>query len=283
MDGATGGLRRAIGDSGMLVIKDVTSILSMDQTLRARVLAALREIHDGHWYRDVGTEGGQRLTWSGRLAVVGAVTTAWDQAHSVIASMGDRFVYVRMDTTVGRVAAGRHAISNVGAESVMRQELAAAMASVVGGVDPSAAILPEPGETGTLLAAADLVTRVRTAVERDYQGNVIDAHAPEMPTRFAKELAQVFRGAAAIGYARDEALRLALRCARDSIPPLRLHILEDVAAHPDASTHEVRKRVRKPRTTVDRELQAARHARRPRVGRGTARDGRACAVAVPRR
>jgi hypothetical protein len=35
----------------------------------------------------------------------------------------------------------------------------------------------------------------RTGVEPDYKGEVIDAHAPEMPTRFAKQLAQLVRGA----------------------------------------------------------------------------------------
>lgn len=67
---ATGGLLRAIGERGLLVIDDVTSILEMDRRLRARVLAALREIHDGHWYRDVGSEGGRRLEWRGRIGIV---------------------------------------------------------------------------------------------------------------------------------------------------------------------------------------------------------------------
>jgi hypothetical protein len=44
---ATGGLLREIGDRGVLVIKDVTSILSMSRELRGQVLGALREIHDG--------------------------------------------------------------------------------------------------------------------------------------------------------------------------------------------------------------------------------------------
>ncbi|MFP3471957.1 hypothetical protein R0J90_18080, partial [Micrococcus sp. SIMBA_144] len=70
------------------------------------------------------------------------------------------------------------------------------------------------------------------------------------------QLAQVVRGAVAVGMDRREAMRLAVRCARDSMPPLRLAILDDVAAHPGASTAEVRKRVGKPRATVDRELQA---------------------------
>jgi hypothetical protein len=58
------------------------------------VLAALREIYDGRWERNVGTDGGMSLTWTGRIAVVGAVTTAWDAAHAVISVMGDRFVSI---------------------------------------------------------------------------------------------------------------------------------------------------------------------------------------------
>src|SRR5688500_9776209 len=75
---ATGGLLKTIGDRGLLVVKDFTSILSMNRDSRGTVLAALREIHDGRWERNVGSNGGLTLTWRGRLAIVGAVTTAWD-------------------------------------------------------------------------------------------------------------------------------------------------------------------------------------------------------------
>jgi hypothetical protein len=40
------------------------------------------------------------------------------------------------------------------------------------------------------------------------------------------------------------------------MPPLRLAILEDVAANPGARTPDVRRRLNKPRNTVDRQLQA---------------------------
>jgi hypothetical protein len=46
---ATGGLLRKIGDHGVLVVKDFTSILSADRNTRASVLAAIREIYDGRW------------------------------------------------------------------------------------------------------------------------------------------------------------------------------------------------------------------------------------------
>lgn len=253
---ATGGLLRKLGDRGVLVVKDVTSILSMSRDPRAEVLAALREVYDGAWSRNVGTDGGQTLEWRGRIAVVGAVTTAWDRAHGVVAAMGDRFVLVRLDSTTGRQAAGRRAIGNTGRETTMRAELADAVGAVLEVVDPDTAPELDDAETDRLLAAADLVALARTAVESDHQGNPEYAHDPEMPTRFAKQLAQVVRGAVAIGIDRPVAMRLAIRCARDSMPPLRLAIIDDVAAHPEAATREVRKRVDQPRNTVDRQLQA---------------------------
>lgn len=252
---ATGGLLRKLGDRGLLVIKDVTSILSMNSDGRAEVLSALREVYDGRWERNLGTDGGLSLEWTGRLAVVGAVTTAWDKAHSVIASMGDRFVLVRVDSNTGRLAAGRQAIANTGNEIKMRAELAAAVAGVMVGMDMSGVEVTEQ-ERDALLAAADLVTLARTAVEFDYRRNVISSHAPEMPTRFAKQLAQVVRGSVALGMGRTDALRLAIRCARDSMPPMRLAIVDDLARNPDSTPTEVRKRINKPRSTVDSELQA---------------------------
>ena len=94
---ATGGLLRKIGNSGILVIKDATSILSADRNIRGQVLAALREIYDGRWERNVGTDGGQSLLWTGRIVVIGAVTTEWDKHHAVVAAMGDRFACLRLD------------------------------------------------------------------------------------------------------------------------------------------------------------------------------------------
>lgn len=254
--GATGGLLRSLGERGVLVIKDVTSVLSMNRETRAAVLAALREVHDGHWVRHVGADGGRTLTWRGRIGLIGAVTTAWDRAHDVIATMGDRFVLLRMDSTVDRQSAGRQAISNTGDEQRMRADLAAVVGGAAAGADLHAAHDLTDDEQDRLLAAADLVTMARTGVDYDYRGDVVDAHAPEMPTRFAKQLTQLVRGGLALGMDRLRALHLAIRCARDSMPPMRLAILLDVAANPDSSTHEVRRRLGKPRATVDRQLQA---------------------------
>jgi hypothetical protein len=253
--GATGGLLRAIGNRGILVIKDFTSILSMDRNVRTALLAALREIHDGRWNRNVGTDGGQTLSWAGRIVVIAACTTAWDQAHAVVASMGDRFVLIRSDSHKGRTEAGAKAIRNTGNETRMRQEMATAVAGLLANLNTTTAGLTDD-EMQRILEVADIVTLARTGVETDYRGDVIDVHAPEMPTRFAKQLVQIMRGGLALDMTRWAALALVVRCARDSIPQLRLAVLDDLKEYGASEAGDVRKRLQKPRRTISRILEA---------------------------
>ena len=266
---ATGGLLRKIGDHGVLVIKDFTSILSADRNTRASVLAAIREIYDGRWERNVGSDGGQTLTWTGRIVLVAAVTTAWDAAHSVVATMGDRFALLRLRTGAGRREASRGAIKNTGTEVGMRQELAAVVGSLIENMATEPYGLSDD-QTEQVVRAADLVTLARSAVERDYRGEIEFAHDPEAPTRFAKQLVQLLRGAIAIGVQPDDAMRLVQRCAADSIPPLRRDILLDLAEHPELAGER----------RAQAHLQAAQH-RPPHAGVsayagrvGVRRDGR---------
>jgi hypothetical protein len=137
----------------------------------------------------------------------------------------------------------------------MRKELA----EVVGGLIAHASLKDTrltDAETEKLVDAADIVTLARTAVDYDYKGDVSVAHAPEMPTRFAKQLTQIIRGGVAIGLPRQQGMQLALRCARDSIPPLRWEILLDVANSRNTKAGDIRKRIRKPWRTVERQINA---------------------------
>ena len=253
---ATGGLLRVVGDSGVIVIKDVTSILSMGRELRAQVLAALREVADGYWERNVGTDGGRTLRWAGKCIVVGAVTSAWDKHYSVVAEMGDRFLLLRMDSAdaASRKSAGTSSLRQTGREKAMRQALSDAVKNLVAHRAEDALDLDDD-EEDLLLGLADVVTRCRTAVEKDYHGTPEWAHALEAPTRLAKYLWMLTRGAVAIGATRAEALALAVRVAADCLPPNRRMVLGDVAANPGSRTGEVAKRLQLPYATADRTLQ----------------------------
>ena len=250
---ATGGLLRKVGDRGVVVIKDATSILSMNRDARAAVLAALGEVADGFWERNLGVDGGRSIGWRGRCTLIGAVTTAWDQAHGVVTAMGDRFLLVRMPDE-DALAAGAQALANTGEEVTMRAELATAVGGLLQHLTPAPA---EPKQYGFILPLADLVTWTRTAVVTGYRGDVVDAHAREHPTRFSKQLAQIHRGARCIGLSGTDATRLVVRVARDSLPPMRRIVLAGLLDQEVASTTmEVARRVGRPRSSIDKQLQA---------------------------
>jgi hypothetical protein len=150
-------------------------------------------------------------------------------------------------------------MANVGSEVQMRSHLSEITGKLLAGTAAYLSAEPEPGlterEMTSLLGLADLVTRARTPVERDYQGNPAFAHGLEMPTRFAKQLVQIARGGMLLGLDRETAMHVAARCCHDSMPPLRRVVLADVASHPDSFTPDVVDRVQIPKTTVDRTLQ----------------------------
>jgi len=256
--GATGGLLRQIGDRGLLIIKDFTSILSMHPSTRGPLLAALREIYDGYWDRYKGSDGGSSLSWAGRVTLLAAVTTAWDKHHAVIAEMGDRFVLLRIDSrdSDSRKAFGLKAMDNISSEAKYRRELRQLVSRIVAEVAPKEAPELTEGERLRIFNAANLASYARTAVDTDHKGDVIDSHAPEGPARLTKQLTQLFRGLYVVGVDRSRALQLVIRCARDCLPPLRLQVLEYLAENPNSLTSGVRKGIQKPHATVDRVIQA---------------------------
>lgn len=255
---ATGGLLRKLGSSGVLVLKDVTSILSMSHDARDQTLGAFRETYDGKWTREMGADGGRSLEWVGRIVVIGAVTNAWDRAHAVVAKMGDRFAVLRIDANnsdLRRVIA-RQALKNLGSEKSMRRELGVAVGAVLDSVNPALLIEPFEQEHDALIDAAMVTTHLRTNVERDLRTKELeDVDQIEAATRFTKQLGQMFRGACLIGMDRADALRLAVRVARDSVPPMRLAVIEDIATHPLSITKDVAERLDRPYMTVKRVIE----------------------------
>jgi hypothetical protein len=183
---ASGGLLREIGEHGTLVLKDFTSILSMNRDTRAALLAALREIFDGRWSRHVGTDGGQTLNWHGKLAVIACCTTAIDRAHAVTATMGERFLLCRLPPDDNDDIAAR-ALAQAGHEHEMRHALIEGVRGLFTDGLPHEPKARTRGELKRLVRLARLVALSRSPVERDHQGEldlVLDAEAP---TRLAKQ------------------------------------------------------------------------------------------------
>ena len=122
--GAKGGLLQKIGTSGLLVLKDFGSILSMRAEAKAELLAALREIYDGKWTRVIGADGGRTLSWAGKIGLLFGCTRVYDSYYGVISELGDRFLLCRLEPNEKQFL---HAIKHANRATQMRARLVEAV------------------------------------------------------------------------------------------------------------------------------------------------------------
>lgn len=251
---ATGGVLRQVGERGVLVVKDFTSMLSMSRDRRAEVVAALREVYDGRWDRHYGTDGGQVLTWQGHCGFIAGCTTAIDGAHAVLDQMGTRFLFVRLpDADLDHI--GRSALAHAGREDQMRAELAEATTGLLGNLGRPHQIHDRVREW--LLPLANLASQARSPVERDYHGEIALVLDAEAPIRIVKQLGQLWRACGMLGLDEARSWQAVRRAGLDSIPKLRRAVITHLGAHAGTwqPTTEVAKAVGHPSRTTRRSLE----------------------------
>jgi IclR helix-turn-helix domain len=254
---AKGGLLREIGDFGVIVAKDFTSVLNMSRDARASTLAALREVFDGSWTRHVGTDGGRTLAWQGKVGLIGGVTPTIDRSHAVMAAMGERFLLYRLPT-IGAEQLARTALRQSGSNgALMREELAAATAALLArSEDREPRSMSEKEET-TLVELATLIARIRSSVERDgYSREIELIPDAEVPTRLVLTLAQLLAGLDVLGVERATALDLVRSVARASAPAVRVSMLDLLARSDEPlTTTAAGQALRYPTSTTRRTLE----------------------------
>lgn len=250
-----GGLLRELGEFGILVMKDFGSVLSMRPDAKAETLAALREVYDGAWTRHIGTDGGQALSWRGKVGLLFGVTPVVDSHSAVMGAMGERFLLCRIPPSAR--AQGTRALVHMGTGTAqMRDELAASVAALFapGLVPPGPLTSEEQDRLGDL---AFLAVRLRSTVERDrYSREIENVHGAEGPARLILCLAHLFAGLLSLGCPRDLAMSVVERVARDSVPPLRRVAFEWLSEQSEPQdTGAVAHALRLPAVTVRRVLE----------------------------
>lgn len=256
---STGGILRQIGDRGVIVCKDFTTILSMNKDKQGSVFSALREIYDGSWTRAFGADGGKILSWEGHVGFIGAVTQKIDDAHNAMSSMGERFILIRLlsnDTLSADLA--RRALENQTAPRGFNKDLLSITRAICDLVEPQEQCNPLPSSVNDLLVAlASTVANVRGAVERDgYNREIRHISSPEAPGRLARQFGALFQGLLAIGNSADEAWLKVRRVGLDTIPELRRRVV--FALRDDESpqkTSQVAEKCHYPDTTTRHALE----------------------------
>ncbi|PZG36825.1 hypothetical protein C1I98_26185, partial [Spongiactinospora gelatinilytica] len=224
---STGGLLRQIGEYGIILCKDFTSVLSQNKDVSAAALAALREVYDGSWDRPVGAGGGRVLSWSGKCGLIGGVTPSIDRYNQVVGALGDRYILLRLPD-VDPMSMAHSALGQGGNQKQMRAELAAAMTGLITGADLSKVTRPlDPEEARHLADLATFTARARTAVERDsYTREVVVLPQPEGTGRLVGQFRRLLGGLEAIGCDAQTAWGILHRVAIDCVPRLRVRVME---------------------------------------------------------
>jgi len=255
--GATGGLLKALGEYGILTLKDFGSVLSMHRDARAGTLAALRECYDGAWDRPVGADGGKVLSWRGKLGLIAGVTTVVDRHHAVMDALGSRFAFYRVEIEE-RKEQSRRALEHVRRAKGMREELREAVAGFFAGLElPAEERRLSESDVERLVALADFVTLARSPVERDaYKTREIElVPDAEAPARFAGMLSSLLEGLRLIGLDEPTAWRLVAKVALDSMPAQRRKVIEHLAEHEQTTAREAATMLGLPTTTARRTLE----------------------------
>jgi hypothetical protein len=228
----------------------------MHRDARAAVLSALREVYDGSWTRHVGTDGGRRLHWEGKVGMLAGCTPTIDNHAAVMGAMGERFTLLRMPETDEEAQADR-GLDHTGREGDMRSALAAAVHAVLANLGEPADARLEGAERTRLIRLATLAVRCRSAVERhSYTREIELIPEPEAPARLALTLARLLAALTTIGVDRDEAWRVVVKVALDSMPKLRRSVLERALDSDETvTTTDVAEELDHPTITVRRGLE----------------------------
>jgi len=236
--GATGGLLRQVGSRGILVLEDFTSsIMSMPQDRRNEILTAFRALFNGKWGRDIGTGGGRRLEWEGKIGMLAGGTSEIDRLHRQAAALGERWVFYRYESSDGKAQA-RSAIRRKNPQK-QRQEIREWIVhffetlEIRWPCEPKCPKkhehleemdrrTPTDSESQRIISMATLVAAGRSSVSRAYRTHEVEfIDEPENPSRLSASLSQIYAGMEIIGLDATERWPLIQKLAFDSMPKSR--------------------------------------------------------------
>ena len=207
----------------VLVIKDFTTILSMNYTAREEILGVLRDAYDGKTEKVFGT--GVLREYKSKFGLIGGVTPALGMYNALHGTLGERFIHYRLEKQRGSDETDliTRALDNIAKEGEMRDGLCKTAAQALDrSVEPGN--MPDMSREFKLrlVDLAKLTAVLRAVVVKEkYTGEMLFLPTPEVGTRLAKQFGKlaygigIFHGVDEVG---EDIYRLIVRVAKDTIP-----------------------------------------------------------------
>lgn len=235
------GLLVDIGQSGIVLMKDFTTILSKRDDERKKIVAALREIHDGQYARVLGNVG--KIGWAGKATIIAATTQSLEKSWAVLRDMGERFIQVRTIRADG-VGVADAAIKQIGHETAIANKTVKLAKAFV---DFDTLAFNSNGfywneRFDEIKYLAEYVAHCRAPTHHlNNREEAVKEGETESPSRLMKAFGQIAHAHAllfrrAIG---DEEIAAVRRVALDSIQTPRARLLSLIPDYADISRPDV--------------------------------------------
>lgn len=217
-------------DGMLLIIKDLTPLISGPRDALHLVLGQLRDAYDGSSAMAFGT--GETKSFETRFGLLFGVTSVIESSWPVVNQLGERFLYYRLEEG-GGLAKVKAALANANSKDKMRLEIQNAVTSLLKQKVPRREVLVSPEMQQEIAHAAELIARARTPIRREGRTEeLIYLPNPEVGTRLAGQFIQLARG---IALARGESscdasiMKIIRHVARSGLPHMRLQILRELS------------------------------------------------------
>ena len=215
----------------ILAIKDLTSILSRKEDVRAAIFADFRELTDEYIRKEFGN-GIAKEYRDVHSSILFASTNAIERYYSMYSNLGQRMIFIRPQNDPKE--ARKRASQNRGKQKEMRAELHAVTKKFIASmlqVKEKKGLPTTPDEIQEEMGILyDFLALARTAIHHDYRtGDMDELPEPEFPTRIANTIGRLME-VHALFYDRDavdaEDMAFGCRIISDNIPSMRWKILK---------------------------------------------------------
>ena len=240
----TGVLYR-IGEHGVVTIGDFSTVLATsNKGAKDQLFAMLRRAYDGHVTRDLGTAP-EQLRWHGRLTILACCTPIIDDYTSHADSLGPRWLYYRLAPRSLEAMRAMTEAARIPADEGRAKAAELAAEIVWAAVERGKTIKLTDAATRIISDLAIVACYGRASVPRSAFGRreITGEASREEPARLYKQLSQLVRALLALGADIKQALRLAQRCALDSIPQTRRKTLELLVTDLELNVSEIAREI----------------------------------------